>query len=111
MVKVSFKTAENDESFIIIVEGHAGQADPGQDIICASASILVYTLAQTVTDMHNAGRLRKKPRIRIENGDAEIVLKPKKGFFSEAFLTVHTIKRGFDLLCSNFPDFVSYMDD
>ena len=33
------------------VEGHAGYADPGQDIICAAASVTAYTAVGALEDL------------------------------------------------------------
>ena len=46
MIKVTF--LEGCEYLAVKVEGHAGSAEPGKDIVCASASILAYTLASII---------------------------------------------------------------
>ena len=38
----------------ITVEGHAYSGEPGHDLICASASMLIYTIAVAVENMKNA---------------------------------------------------------
>lgn len=34
----------------LVVQGHAGYGPAGQDIVCAAASALVYTLAETLAE-------------------------------------------------------------
>lgn len=43
----------DDSGFIwqFTVEGHAGYADPGQDIICAAASVTAYTAVGALEDL------------------------------------------------------------
>ena len=47
MIKASFTRTE-DKTFLFKIDGHAGQNDKGHDIVCSAASILAYTLAQTM---------------------------------------------------------------
>ena len=46
MIKVTF--TEEGEKLSLRVEGHAGYAEHGKDIVCASSSILACTLASIV---------------------------------------------------------------
>lgn len=106
MVKVYFERSEDGKSLILHIEGHAGQAEFGQDIVCASASILAYTVAQVIKTMGEQGKLRKKPVIKLENGDAVITCKPKTAHFAEALHTYSVANVGYQLLAHNYPDFV-----
>ena len=54
MLKVTFEQKEN--KLTLKLEGHAGQADIGHDIVCASASILAYRF----TDYGCKGGERKR---------------------------------------------------
>jgi uncharacterized protein YsxB (DUF464 family) len=64
MLKVTF--TENPEKLSLKVEGHAGFAEPGKDIVCASASILTYTLASIIE------KCDTNSNINLEGGDAII---------------------------------------
>ena len=66
-------------TYVLHMEGHAGQADVGHDIVCAAASILCYTAAQTALDLYEQGKLRKKPRVEVGKGDATVTLCPVRG--------------------------------
>jgi len=44
-------------AFEVTVTGHAGFADDGEDIVCASCSILTYTLLQSLLEMEAEGAL------------------------------------------------------
>ena len=106
MIKVSFEISENGKTIILNLRGHAGAADVGKDIVCASASILAYTVAQEVQTMHDRGRLKKKPNIRLEEGDSTITCKPVKTSMTEALHIFLVAQTGFRLLAKTYPDFV-----
>lgn len=47
MIKISiFKSKDNIEKIKVI--GHAGYADRGEDILCASISVLIFTLIEAM---------------------------------------------------------------
>lgn len=51
---------------VITLEGHAGYAEIGKDIVCSAVSILIYTLLQYADDKGI------KCRYTLDNGSAEI---------------------------------------
>lgn len=105
MIDVEMKRSEDEQSYILTMHGHAEhvKTDP-MDPVCASASILAYTVAQCVDDMHRAKGLRKKPTIKLDKGSAEIVFKPKKNYEDDALTLLWVAENGFTLLAHNFPD-------
>lgn len=88
------------------VSGHAGSADKGKDLVCASASILTYTAAQVLQCMFADGDLRCRPFLRLEPGDSKIIVKPKNGRYAEALHVFFVVQMGFYLLSSQYPQFV-----
>lgn len=107
MIQAAFYSDKSSGSISLKLHGHAGAAKKGEDIVCASASILVYTVAQTLQYMHANGLLRKKPRIEIADGDAVIVAKPKEESYAEVLLTFFVAEVGFSLLSHNYPQYVA----
>ena len=109
MVSIRFtetKTKGKCPTLTLTLEGHAGQADIGHDIVCSSVSILTYTVAQIVKNIHDKGGLKKKPILIIEEGKAKIECVPKEssyGTAAQAFLFAQT---GYHLLAHNYPQFV-----
>lgn len=90
------------------MKGHADFANKGEDIICASASILAYTLAQNVRYMESAG-VAKDVHIILEEGNAVIACTPVEE--SETLLCIYdTITTGFALLQCNYPDHVNFIE-
>ena len=108
MIKVEFNC--NLEFFLLSlkVSGHAGQAEPGHDLVCASASILAYTLASLVDS--SADRLMERPYIKLDEGDAEITCYPPMRQFGRISSFYTTVREGFKLLAARYPEYISYTD-
>ena len=104
MLKVTFE--EKDGTLSLKLEGHAGQADIGHDIVCSSCSILAYTVAQIVKDYAVEGKLKAEPIIKLESGDSVISCKPKKNACAELQYAYYVAKVGYILLAHNYPQFV-----
>ena len=103
MIKVIYHRDLNRVS----VEGHARSGEIGHDLVCASATILVYTLAAFVKNMKEAGQT-KYPTIEIKNGQALIVCNAPRRYQNSVTLAFDTICAGFELLAHDYPDNISY---
>lgn len=107
MVKAEFFTNKEAGSITMKLTGHAGQAEKGQDIVCAAASILAYTVAQALQFMYEQGQLQKKPHIKLTEGDTVIVAKPRKDAYAEALHTFFVAQVGYHLLSHNYSQYVT----
>ena len=105
---VTITMAKTDNTISLKVEGHAGQAEKGQDIICASVSMLVYTLAQYAKWMFERHQLKRSPLIELEEGNSRVILKPKKDNYAECLHAFFVVSVGFDLLARNYPEYVTF---
>lgn len=92
------------KSFVLGISGHAGAAPAGEDTVCAAASMLAYTVAQEVLEMHRKGKLREEPKIKLAKGEALIACKPKRAARREVYHLYKTAQTGYKLLAANFPD-------
>ena len=103
MLKVTF--TESGKKLSLRLEGHAGYADIGKDIVCASASILAYTLASIVDSFDEI-----EPVIDLTSGDTTIECECKD---DETYVKVanayHYTKIGYALLAHNYPQYVRLM--
>lgn len=106
MVKVSFNREKDSNKISMFVYGHAGQSSMGNDIVCSAASILAYTVAQTIRYIQSQGGLAEEPCIRLDEGDAVITCIPKEEFAGEVLQTYFVAEVGYSLLAHNFPRFV-----
>jgi uncharacterized protein YsxB (DUF464 family) len=107
MVKIHFWQEKDKGSIHLKVKGHAGTAPKGEDLVCASATMLVYTVAQAMSFMNEQGQLEEKPHIKIREGKAVVVARPKEEFFAEALHTFWVAQCGAHLLAKNYPEAVS----
>ena len=104
MIRVTF--AHENGTVILKVEGHAGQDDSGHDIVCSAASILAYTLAQTMRYIEEQQGFETNPVIHLSEGKATILVKPKEEYEGEVLQTFFTIEVGYSLLAQNYPQYV-----
>lgn len=103
MIKVVYHRDRNRVS----VEGHAKSGEAGHDLVCASASILVYTLAAFVENM-KASRQTYNPVLEVKEGDAVVSCEPPSRHKGAVTLVFDSICAGFELLAKHYPDNISY---
>ena len=112
MIRVEFKYSTDRREASLLVRGHAGQADVGQDIVCASASILAYTVAQIIKAMHSHNDLTEPPVIELESGNATIMCQAKDDYlYAEVLHTFFVVQTGYALLAHNYPQYVDLITD
>lgn len=91
----------------VVVRGHAQCGEMGHDLVCASVSALVLTLATNVTGLAADG-VARDPTIRLESGVAEISCRPVRRMASVVTLIFDTVCAGFKTLHSLYPENISY---
>lgn len=86
---------------LLRVSGHAGAGPVGHDLVCAGASMLIYTLAEQLAALAAEGRVTVR-QIRLEPGDAwlEWDQTPETGLVQGCIL------RGLELLAEEYPEHV-----
>lgn len=78
------------------VSGHAGYADPGEDIVCASVSSAVQLTANGITEI-----LGQRAGVSAEGG--AVVLKLEEPFKAEAASFIEALKLHLELLREDYP--------
>ena len=103
MIKVTF--TESGHKLSLRLEGHAEYAEEGKDIVCASASILAYTLANIVDSFDDVETI-----VDLKDGDAtiECECKDEPTFAALANAYIQT-KIGYALLAQHYPQYVRLM--
>lgn len=91
----------------LTVTGHAYAAEPGFDLVCASASILVNTLALNVASMADCGQVRA-PTIKLEEGNAEISCNPRHNLKNSVTLVFDALCVGFEKMAHDYPQYIKY---
>ena len=91
----------------IVIEGHAYSGEPGHDLICASASMLVYTLAASVESMKKHGHITSAV-IDLKDGSGIVGCEAYEQFKAAITLIFDSICAGYELLAANYPENISY---
>ena len=109
MIKVTF--TESGQKLSLRLEGHAGYEEHGKDIVCSSASILAYTVAQEIKHMESLGKLAEPPTIDLSEGDATVVCRAKSiKAYEELLHKFDIIRLGYELLAHNYPQYVRLIE-
>jgi uncharacterized protein YsxB (DUF464 family) len=104
MIKVVYSR----NSHRVTIEGHAGSGEVGHDLVCASASILAYTLASLMDSMDKGVQVRDVTVDLDEEKGALISCEPAEDYIHSVRLMFDTICAGFDLLAQEYPEYVSF---
>lgn len=91
----------------VTIEGHAHSGEPGHDLVCASASILTYTLADRVAHLA-ASRQAREPILELSEGKAEVSCNPNHKFRTAVTLIFDTVCAGYELLAAKYPRNISF---
>ena len=108
MIKVKFFVNKPKGKIEVTVKGHANAAEKGEDLICAGASVLSLTLLQVFRTMENMKFFNTKIRANVKEGYTKLVCSPKTEYYDTVLNSVVTIKTGFDVLCTMYPDFIEF---
>ena len=103
MITAKFYLKPSNGSIHMRLKGHAKAAPYGEDLICASATMLAYTVAQAVQFMHEQGKLKKKPKSSLKEGNATIIVTPNEDDYAEALHTFWVAQCGIHVLAHNYP--------
>ena len=112
MISAKVSVDRDKRECSLTVKGHAGQADIGQDVVCASASILAFTAAQVLKTMYEGGEFMDHPTLDLDNGDATVsCCVDDDTTFMQVLQTFFTIAMGYRLLAHNYPQYVELTYD
>lgn len=103
MIEVKFWQNKERGTVHMTMKGHAGTAPKGEDLVCAAATMLAYTVAQAMQFLYESGQLAKKPKIRLVDGNATIVATPKEDTYAEALTVFWVAQCGIHVLAHNYP--------
>lgn len=95
----------------VVFDGHASAGNYGSDIVCASASMLAYTLAEAVKKRGARGMFTCEPIVALSPGSARIVFAPQREYVDELGVIVDVIADGYRMLAASYPDNVQFIYD
>lgn len=107
MIEVKFQMDAERNKVNFRCNGHAESGAYGHDLVCASASILAYTLAQNLNMAYAQGLLKYKPDIKIgKSGKAVISCRATDETYAEILHIFLVLQTGYQLLAHNYPNYV-----
>ena len=102
MVTIEFKP----KTWELAITGHAGHGKKGKDIVCASVSMLFYTLGEALYD--SVEMLEEAPIFKDEEGEGYLSCIPKKEYEGNIARSYWTILEGFQLLANEYKKNVKF---
>lgn len=105
MIKVQYWNGA-DGSRNLQMQGHAGAAPKGQDLVCAGASTLALTLGRAAARMEEEEMLARPALVRLEAGDTAISVLPRREWAASADAIFWTILLGLSRLAQAYPQYV-----
>lgn len=106
MTTAKFKVRGNE--FDIKISGHAG-FNPGNDIVCAGQSTLVYTLIQCMRAEHEGGAfVTYTDEIDEKDGYFHMRAEAKEGHAEYIDAMVTVIASGFALLANKYTNYIRF---
>ena len=103
MITAKFYQNPSQGSIHMTLKGHANAAPKGEDLVCASATMLAYTVAQAVQFLDEQGMLKKKPKISLKEGSATIIATPTEEGYAMVLHTFWVAQCGIHVLQHNYP--------
>lgn len=103
MIQVTYHRDRNQ----VRITGHAQSGEVGHDLVCASASILAYTLASFVQNLKESKQVDNH-KISLSEGDALIRCTAPRRYKDSITLVFDSICGGFEILARNYPDNISF---
>ena len=86
------------EEYRLRVEGHAGAGAVGEDIVCAAASILLWTLVDAAQEF--------QMHLYTNDGIAEVNCYPDEEQEEKCRFLFDTIWNGYGMLGENYPEHI-----
>ena len=103
MIVAKFYQKPDNGSIHMTLKGHAQAAPKGEDLICASATMLAYTVAQALQFLNEQGMLKRKPKISLREGSATIIAIPTEEGYAPVLHTFWVAQCGIHVLQHNYP--------
>lgn len=107
MITARFYQKKDAGSIHMTLKGHSNAAPKGEDLICCAATTLAYTVAQVVEFLYEQGRLKKKPKIKIRDGEAVVIATPTEDYYPETLHAFWVAQCGIHVLQHNYPQYVT----
>lgn len=94
------------KGFSLRVNGHAGYAPKGQDIVCAAVTVLCYALGGMLLRAQDEGLLHGAPEVELDDGEIRICCAPKAR--RPVRMIWDTALLGMEMVANEYPEFVQF---
>ena len=84
--------------------GHAGYAEPGKDIVCASISTVCYMLARQAERMYDRQQLMEWPAVTIRDGEFFVTIRPRERSFDVAVQLMGIVTDALEMIAEQYPE-------
>lgn len=104
MIHTEFRVAPHSDRIVSVrFSGHAGQNEPGYDIVCAAASALFIAVCNGLDEVANVST-----DIRIKNGDSEVLVQTDDEIKEiKAQTLLQTLRLVMQQMQQEHPDYIS----
>ena len=96
------------EALCMSVKGHAGSAPAGEDLVCAAASILAWTLVDMVTE---TAEFYGHVKVREHGAEITVRAAPDDDCEERCRAVFETVACGFSLLAEKYPEYMRFEGD
>lgn len=105
MIKVKYNTTKN----LLTIKGHAGYAEAGEDIICASASMIYYNLLAMLRQYPDKAFSvpLKVETAKSKNATTSIECVPSEAYETLIYHDFLYALTGFETLMGNYPEHIN----
>ena len=93
------------DAHLLIIEGHAGSAEKGRDLVCAAVSALAVTLVACLRDREADGQVTLR-RCVVRDGYVCVEAEPSPDGADDVRAVFETVVTGLRLLADCYPDHV-----
>lgn len=93
------------DAHLLIIEGHAGSAEKGRDLVCAAVSALAVTLVACLRDREADGQVILR-RCVVRDGYVCVEAAPATENEEPLRAVFETVVTGLRLLADCYPDYV-----
>ena len=101
---ITVKYGQDSNGIWMKIDGHAGKAPRGKDLVCAAASALTMTLDQALEDRQDL--IFEDYEHMVQPGSAYFAVTPTVAGWDIIYHVFDTIFGGFRVLCACEPKFV-----
>ena len=93
------------DKYVISIDGHAGYASTGSDIVCAAVSAVAQTLISALMQEHNDDKLCVR-ELDVNDGSVYIEVEPFDFSQERTSTIIETCMAGFNYLEEEFPEYI-----